>query len=86
MLPLKIKRALACLTAVVTGASGAPLSKRGVIAHNAVVGFPEQVPPGITGDLYLKYKPHLEVFNGCVPFPAVNAAGDTRYAHYPRHY
>lgn len=28
----------------------------------------------------LKYKPLLKVFNGCVPFPAVDADGNTRYA------
>jgi hypothetical protein len=56
-----------------------PLSllPRAVINHDAVVGFPQTVPSGLTGSLYLKYKPWLEVLNGCVPFPAVNAAGDT---------
>ncbi|RMZ68577.1 necrosis inducing [Pyrenophora seminiperda CCB06] len=53
------------------------LDSRAVINHDAVVGFPETVPAGITGQLMLKYKPFLKVFNGCVPFPAVNAAGDT---------
>lgn len=53
------------------------LSKRAVIAHDAVVGFPQTVPSGTTGTLMLKYKPWLKVFNGCVPFPAVDAAGNT---------
>lgn len=53
------------------------LTSRAVIAHDAVVGFAQAVPSGIAGTLYLKYKPWLEVANGCVPFPAVNAAGDT---------
>ena len=59
---------------------GSPVSldSRAVIAHTAVVGFPQTVPSGIAGTLMLKYKPFLNVFNGCVPFPAVNAAGDTR--------
>ncbi|KAF2465380.1 necrosis-and ethylene-inducing protein-like protein 1 precursor [Lindgomyces ingoldianus] len=53
------------------------LGRRAVIAHDAVVGFPQTVPAGIAGTLYLKYKPYLDVFNGCVPFPAVDAAGNT---------
>ncbi|GJC85878.1 hypothetical protein ColLi_08716 [Colletotrichum liriopes] len=55
----------------------APVERRAVIAHDAVVGFSETVPSGTVGSLYLKYKPYLKVVNGCVPFPAVNAAGDT---------
>ncbi|KAF2013990.1 NPP1-domain-containing protein [Aaosphaeria arxii CBS 175.79] len=53
------------------------LTRRAVINHDAVVGFPQTVPSGTAGNLYLKYKPWLKVFNGCVPFPAVNANGDT---------
>lgn len=65
-----------------TYVSAAPLgiTRRAVIAHDAVVGFPQTVPSSIEGTLMLKYKPWLEVYNGCVPFPAVNAAGDTGYA------
>ncbi|KAG9193077.1 hypothetical protein G6011_03112 [Alternaria panax] len=58
-------------------ASPVNLQGRAVINHDAVVGFPETVPSGIVGQLMLKYKPFLKVENGCVPFPAVNAAGDT---------
>ena len=67
------------LSVAATYVSATPLdlSRRAVISHDAVVGFPETVPSGIAGTLYLKYKPWLKVFNGCVPFPAVNAAGDT---------
>ena len=53
------------------------LSKRAVIAHDAVVGFAQAVPSGTAGQLMLKYKPFLKVFNGCVPFPAVDSAGNT---------
>ncbi|KAJ4351910.1 uncharacterized protein N0V89_007254 [Didymosphaeria variabile] len=53
------------------------LSRRAVIAHDAVVGFAQAVPSGTTGTLMLKYKPWLKVFNGCVPFPAVDSAGNT---------
>ncbi|KAF2644433.1 necrosis-and ethylene-inducing protein-like protein 1 precursor [Massarina eburnea CBS 473.64] len=56
---------------------GFSLSRRAVISHDAVTGFNETVPSGTTGTLMLKYKPWLKVFNGCVPFPAVDAAGNT---------
>jgi len=55
----------------------APLERRAVINHDAVVGFPETVPSGTLGSLYLKYKPFLKVDGGCVPFPAVDASGNT---------
>lgn len=65
--------------AAASSVNAAPLdlARRAVIAHDAVVGFAQAVPSGITGTLMLKYKPWLEVFNGCVPFPAVDAAGNT---------
>ena len=67
------------LLAAATCISALPsfLDKRAVIAHDAVVGFAEAVPSGTVGTLMLKYKPYLKVFNGCVPFPAVDAAGNT---------
>lgn len=67
------------LVLAVTHVCAAPLARRAVIAHDAVVGFPQTVPSGIVGTLMLKYKPWLEVYNGCVPFPAVDAAGNTGY-------
>lgn len=67
------------LLALATTSLAAPfsLSRRAVIGHDQVVGFPQTVPSGLAGQLYLKYKPYLEVSNGCVPFPAVDAAGNT---------
>ena len=56
------------------------LSKRASIDHDAVVGFPQTVPSGTLGSLYLKYKPYLHTVNGCVPYPAVDAEGNTRCA------
>lgn len=53
------------------------LKSRAVIDHDAVVGFDEAVPDNSEGDLMLAYKPYLKVFNGCVPFPAVDADGNT---------
>ena len=60
-------------------AVSAPLLPRAVLPHDEIVGFPETVPDTRVGQLYLKYKPHLYVANGCVPFPAVDAEGNTRY-------
>jgi hypothetical protein len=53
------------------------LKSRAVIDHDKVVGFAEAVPDNSEGDLMLAYKPYLKVFNGCVPFPAVDAEGNT---------
>lgn len=68
------------LLSVLGYAAGVAIERRAVIAHDAVVGFPETVPDTTVGQLYLKYKPHLKVVNGCVPFPAVDADGNTRCA------
>ncbi|EDP50906.1 hypothetical protein KXW98_001041 [Aspergillus fumigatus] len=57
-------------------AQGAVLP-RASIDSDAVVGFPQTVPSGTTGEVYLAYQPYLKVVNGCVPFPAVDAEGNT---------
>jgi hypothetical protein len=72
-LPLQLLAAATCVSA------WPHLLGRAVINYDQVSGFPQTVPSGLTGTLYLKYKPFLEVYNGCVPYPAVNSAGDTRY-------
>lgn len=51
---------------------------RGIISSDAIVGFAQTVPGGVVGSSYLAYKPYLKVVNGCVPFPAVDAAGNTK--------
>ncbi|KAF4962040.1 hypothetical protein FSARC_9873 [Fusarium sarcochroum] len=60
-----------------SGVLGSPIERRAVIGHDAVVGFSQAVPSTTAGSLYLKYKPYLKVFNGCVPFPAVDSKGNT---------
>jgi hypothetical protein len=72
-------RSLLMAALVVTTALCKPtaLKPRAVIDHDAVVGFDEAVPNNSEGDLMLAYKPYLKVFNGCVPFPAVDADGNT---------
>ncbi|KAJ7123740.1 npp1 domain-containing protein [Mycena epipterygia] len=54
-----------------------PLEERAAIDSDQVVGFPQTVPSGTIGNVYLAYQPHLYVVNGCVPFPAVDASGNT---------
>ncbi|KAI0730602.1 necrosis inducing protein-domain-containing protein [Earliella scabrosa] len=65
------------LLAIVGYVAGAAVEPRAVIPHDQVAGFPETVPNNNFGQLYLKFKPHLKVVNGCVPFPAVDASGNT---------
>ncbi|TVY81042.1 hypothetical protein LSUE1_G002775 [Lachnellula suecica] len=57
--------------------NGSPINRRASIASDAVVGFVETVPSGTVGAIYEAYKPYLKVVNGCVPFPAVDASGNT---------
>jgi hypothetical protein len=52
--------------------------RRADISSSAVVGFAQTVPDTVEGTLMLQYQPYLKVVDGCVPFPAVDSAGDTR--------
>lgn len=63
--------------------TSSPLERRGTIASDEIVGFAQAVPSNITGEVYLAYQPYLYVVNGCVPFPAVDAEGDTKYVFSP---
>ncbi|PNS19468.1 Inosine-5'-monophosphate dehydrogenase [Sphaceloma murrayae] len=74
---MALKTILLALLAASTTALAAPVEKRAVIAHSAVVGFSQTVPNTALGQLYLRYQPFLQVQNGCVPFPAVDAQGNT---------
>lgn len=76
-----LSRLLAAVTATATAtalALAAPLAPRGAVGSKDIVGLPQTVPAGPIGDLYLAYQPYLDVVNGCVPFPAVDAAGNTK--------
>ena len=77
MLPQLIT-ALTALAVLPVTASPLELSRRGTVASSALVGLPQAVPAGATGDRYLAYQPKLKVVNGCVPFPAVDANGNTK--------
>ncbi|KAB8292951.1 hypothetical protein EYC80_007315 [Monilinia laxa] len=71
---LQLSLSLLASTAI---AAPSQIDSRAAIASNEVVGFAQAVPSGTVGDVYLAYKPYLKVVNGCVPFPAVDAAGNT---------
>ncbi|KAJ8579077.1 hypothetical protein ON010_g123 [Phytophthora cinnamomi] len=49
----------------------------GIIDHDQVVPFPQSQPTTITNKAAIKFKPQLFINNGCHPYPAVNANGDT---------
>ena len=67
---------IAALVAV--NATPVQLQSRGTVSSDSIVGLPQAVPSDTEGALYLAYQPYLYVVNGCVPFPAVDAAGDTK--------
>ena len=75
---LKLSLGLSALLSLTSTGIANPLSRRGTIASDKIVGFAQTVPSGTTGEVYLAYQPYLYVVNGCVPFPAVDAAGDTK--------
>lgn len=60
-----------------TRTRSAPVEKRSDIASDEVVGFATTVSDDTEGVLK-KWWPYLKVVDGCVPFPAVDAEGDTR--------
>jgi hypothetical protein len=74
-----LSRFLQLTLALLATATATPIERRGTIASDEIVGFAQTVPSGTVGSVYLAYKPYLYVYNGCVPFPAVDAAGDTKY-------
>jgi Necrosis inducing protein (NPP1) len=74
-----VKLSLLAVTAVNAVPTSNPLEKRTtVLAYDDIVGFAASVPDDTEGDLYTAYQPYLYVVNGCVPFPAVDSAGDVR--------
>jgi hypothetical protein len=70
---------LAALSSPASVVLGSPLQRRGTVGNDDIVGLPQTVPSTTAGTLYLKYKPFLYRVNGCVPYPAVDAEGNTKY-------
>ncbi|KAK7746265.1 hypothetical protein SLS53_002224 [Cytospora paraplurivora] len=54
-----------------------PSVRRSDIPHDEVVGFNTTVADDTEGDLMLQWQPDLKVVDGCVPYPAVDAEGNT---------
>ncbi|MGX4645054.1 NPP1 family protein [Holzapfeliella sp. JNUCC 80] len=77
------KKVVTVLSAVALGLSVSAVNhpsqstSAAVIDHNKVVGFKETNPSNLTEQIEKKYKPVLKVYSGAVPFPAVDAAGNT---------
>ena len=71
---------------ILLAVNASPLERRGTVGADDIVGFPETVPGGTVGTVYEAYQPYLYVVNGCVPFPAVDAAGVTKYVTEPQMY
>ncbi|ASS60209.1 MULTISPECIES: NPP1 family protein [Rhizobium] len=60
------------LTALISlCALSGPTRAADVIDHDKVQGFPDS-----TSGFLKTFQPYLKVYNGCVPFPAVDAAGN----------
>jgi hypothetical protein len=70
---------LAALGASAPAVLAGPVLRRGTVGNDDIVGLSETVPDTTAGTLYLKYKPFLYRGNGCVPYPAVDADGNTKY-------
>lgn len=56
-----------------------PLERRGTVGTDVIIGLAEAVPSGSVGTIYKAYQPLLKVVNGCVPYPGVDALGNTKY-------
>ncbi|AMA52554.1 NPP1 family protein [Bacillus inaquosorum] len=54
-----------------------PTVDAAVIDHDKIVGFNEVVPTTISQKAAKRFQPYLKVYSGCVPFPAVDAQGNT---------
>ncbi|MCY9377341.1 NPP1 family protein [Bacillus sp. T17B1] len=71
------KIAFAVLMSFFAFISLVPTVDAAVIGHDKVVGFEEVVPTTVVQKVEKKFQPYLKVYSGCVPFPAVDAQGNT---------
>ncbi|MDI3412041.1 NPP1 family protein [Bacillus sonorensis] len=65
------------VTVIFSSASLVPTANAGVIDHDKVVGFKEVAPSTVSQKAAKRFQPYLKVYSGCVPFPAVDAQGNT---------
>lgn len=54
-----------------------PTADAAVKNHDEIVGFKEVTPITVTQKAAKRFQPYLKVAHGCVPFPAVDAQGNT---------
>lgn len=71
------KISLLLLAAMMAAFTVIPAASAAVIGHDQVVGFAEVTPATVTQQAAKRFQPYLKVYHGCVPFPAVDAAGNT---------
>jgi hypothetical protein len=67
------------LLLAVIATDATPLQRRGTLPNDQIIGLAEATPDGIVGSVYETYQPFLDVHNGCVPYPAVDANGKNKY-------
>ncbi|QDS75795.1 hypothetical protein FKW77_000112 [Venturia effusa] len=53
------------------------IERQDTVGNDDIVGLAAAIPSGAAGAVYKAYQPYLYVYNGCVPFPAVDASGNT---------
>lgn len=73
----KKMRALTLALTLLASLNFIPVASAAVIGHDQVVGFTEVTPTTTTQIAAKLFQPTLKVTNGCVPFPAVDAQGNT---------
>ncbi|OHE93840.1 necrosis inducing protein [Colletotrichum orchidophilum] len=56
------------------------LNPRAVVAHDSLSPLPTRVQNNGIGKSIVRFNPLLHIAHGCQPYPAVNDAGDTRWA------
>lgn len=67
---------LLALTAVVSAAPAKRADSVNWVDSGSIASWGETLLNDPVGNLISTYKPYLKVVTGCVPFPAVSAAGD----------
>ncbi|WP_411350367.1 NPP1 family protein [Paenibacillus sp. WLX2291] len=73
----KLLLSTALTAAAFTAVMPVPSAHAAVIDHDKVVGFSEVTPTNDSQKAAKTFQPFLKVYNGSVPFPAVDAQGNT---------
>lgn len=73
----KRMKALTVALTLLASLNFVPVASAAVIGHDQVVGFTEVTPTTTTQIAAKLFQPTLKVTNGCLPFPAIDAQGNT---------